>query len=176
MSVGGLRRRIPLSGERSVGRGRDLWIIIVAAAVFSLIAMWSMPGFPAVGPGEMLPRHRGAQGHEAVVLYPGMAGAQAGFPSVRTTPMSRALDQARDSAMRPVPSLPPTSVSRPDMVQDRFVGVPGSGGQAHIPAHWERRLPDGESYVPPLTGSTPEGQVVQYPAGTYPPAERRLGP
>src|SRR2546428_5762657 len=95
-----------------------------------------------------------------------------GFPAVGPG------DQARDSAMRPLPSLPPTSVSRPDMVwvPDRFVGVPGSGGQAHIPAHWERRLPAGESYVPPLTGSTAEGQVVPFPGGTYPPAERRLAP
>ncbi len=47
-----------MSVERRVGRGRDLWIIIVAAAVFSLIAMWSMPGFPAVGPGDLRPRQR----------------------------------------------------------------------------------------------------------------------
>jgi hypothetical protein len=41
-----------------VGRGRDLWVIVVAAAVFSLIATWSMPGFPAAGPGGLLPQQR----------------------------------------------------------------------------------------------------------------------
>lgn len=56
MGVGSLRRRILRSG--SVSRRRDLWIIIVAAAVFSLVAMWSMPGFPAGGPGETRPRQR----------------------------------------------------------------------------------------------------------------------
>jgi hypothetical protein len=65
---------------------------MVAAAIFSLIAMWSMPGFPAVGPA----------------------------------------DQGRDSAVQRVPLLSPTGVSCPDIVL-----VP-----------------------PPLTGSTPEGQVV----------------
>jgi len=150
IDVGSSRRRT----ESRVGRGQDLWIIIVAAAIFSLIAMWSIPGFPAGGPAETPPRQR-----QSLPVWP--------------APMPRALDQARDSAMRPVPSVPPTSVSRPDSVwvPDRFVGIPGSGGQAHIPAHWERRLSDGESYVPPLTGSTPEGQVVPFPAGT-----RRLAP
>lgn len=37
---------------------RDLWVIVVAAAVFSLIATWSMPGFPATRSGEPRPRQR----------------------------------------------------------------------------------------------------------------------
>ena len=56
--MGSSRPRSPVSRDRSVGRGRDLWVIVVAAAVFSLIATWSMPGFPAAGPGELLPRQR----------------------------------------------------------------------------------------------------------------------
>ncbi len=56
--MGSSRPRVPVSRHRGVGRGRDLWVIVVAAAVFSLIATWSMPGFPAVGPGELMLRQR----------------------------------------------------------------------------------------------------------------------
>jgi hypothetical protein len=30
--------------------------------------------------------------------------------------------------------------------------------------------------VPPLTGLTPEGRVIQFPAGSYPPVDHRLEP
>src|SRR5437588_10389498 len=106
----------------------------------------------------------------------GPAGAQ--LPSPLMTPRSRALDQLRNSSMRPIPTTPPAATARPDStwVPDRFVTVPGTPGQVHVPAHWERRLSDGESYVPPLTGLTPDGRVIQVPAGVYPPADQRLGP
>ena len=105
-----------------------------------------------------------------------LAGAQ--LPSTLTTPRSRALDQLRDSSMRPIPTAPPAATARPDStwVPDRFVTVPEIPSQVHIPAHWERRLPDGESYLPPLTGLTSEGRVIQFPAGAYPPADHRLEP
>ena len=107
-----------------------------------------------------------------------VAGAGAQLPSTLTTPTSRALNQLRDSSMRPIPTTPPAAIARPDStwVPDRFVTVPGIPSQVHIPAHWEQRLPDGDSFVPPLTGLTPEGRVIQFPAGSYPPVDHRLEP
>ncbi len=109
---------------------------------------------------------------------PGVAVAQARLPSTQVTPMSRTLDQLRDSAMRAIPSVPPPVVARPDTVwvPDRFVTIPGTAGLVHIPAHSERRLPDGDSYVPPLAGVAPDGHTVLVPAGRYPPADQRQAP
>src|SRR5437879_12787266 len=102
-----------------------------------------------------------------LVLLSGTPVAGAPLPSTLTTPRSRALDQLRNSSMRPIPTTPPAATARPDStwVPDRFVTVPGTPGQVHVPAHWERRLSDGESYVPPLTGLTPDGRVSRVPAG-----------
>ena len=113
-----------------------------------------------------------------LVLLVGIAVAGAQLPSPLRSPTSRAIDQLRDSSMRPIPTAPPAAIARPETtwVPDRFVTVPGIPSQVHIPAHWEHRLPDGESYVPPLTGLTPEGRVIQFPAGSYPPVDHRLEP
>jgi len=109
---------------------------------------------------------------------PGLAAAQARLPSIPASPTSRALDQIRDSSMRPLPAVPPVEIPRSDTtwVPDRFVTIPGTPGQVHIPAHSERRLPDGDAYVPPLTGVAPDGQTVIVPAGKYPPADQRQAP
>jgi hypothetical protein len=113
-----------------------------------------------------------------LLLLVGITTAGAQLPSTLTTPTSRALNQLRDSSMRPIPTAPPAPIARPDStwVPDRFVTVPGIPSQVHIPAHWERRLLDGESYVPPLTGLTTDGRVIQFPAGSYPPVDHRLEP
>ncbi len=113
-----------------------------------------------------------------LVVPAGIAVAQVRIPPTFTTPMARALNQVRERAMRPVPTVPPTVAPRADMVwvPDRFVTVPGTAGLAHVPAHWERRLPDGEWYLPPLTAVTPAGPVVLFPAGRYPPADHRQAP
>jgi hypothetical protein len=63
------------SRRRTEGR-QDLWIIIAAAAIFSLIAMWSMPGFPAIGPGDQardsyVPPPTGSTAEGQVVPFPG---------------------------------------------------------------------------------------------------------
>lgn len=109
---------------------------------------------------------------------PGLAAAQARLPSIPASPTSRALDQIRDSSMRPLPAAPPVEIPRSDRawVPDRFVTIPGTPGQVHIPAHWERRLPDGDFYVPPLTGVAPDGRTILVPAGRYPPADQRITP
>ncbi len=113
-----------------------------------------------------------------IVVAPAVAGAQTRLPFPLRTPMSRTLEQLERSTMRPVPTVRPSPAPRPDMVwvPDRHVRIPGVLGDVHVPAHWERRLPDGEAYVPPLTGATPKGQVVGIPAGRYPPVEQRLAP
>jgi hypothetical protein len=69
--MGPSRPRIGVSRDRSVGRGRDLWVIVVAAAVFSLIATWSMPGFPAARSGEGLSRHCQTSRPEIASTRPG---------------------------------------------------------------------------------------------------------
>jgi hypothetical protein len=83
---------------------------------------------------------------------------------------SRALDQLNQSVMRPVPSLPPAPVVRPATVwvPDQYIRVPGVASDVHVPAHWEHRLPSGQLYSPPLVGTTPEGQAVPLPPGSYP--------
>jgi hypothetical protein len=45
-----------------------------------------------------------------------------------------------------------------------------------VPGHWERRLSDHEVFTPPLTGRTPQGDIINFPAGTRPPVEERQAP
>jgi hypothetical protein len=61
-------------------------------------------------------------------------------------------------------------------VPDRFVQVPGTDGQVIVPGHWERRLSDHQVYTPPLSGRAPNGDIVNFPAGTQPPAHERQAP
>jgi hypothetical protein len=41
---------------------------------------------------------------------------------------------------------------------------------------WERRLSDHEVYTPPLLGTTPNGDVINFPAGVRPPVNKRQAP
>jgi hypothetical protein len=68
------------------------------------------------------------------------------------TTTQQAVDQINRSAMRPLPTPPPAPVYRPDTVwvPDRW-----ALGDVRVPGHWERRLPDGSMYVPPLIVSDP---------------------
>jgi hypothetical protein len=61
-------------------------------------------------------------------------------------------------------------------VPDRHVPVPGVRGPVLVPGHWEQRLSDHEVYVPPLTGRTDDGRVIQFPAGSHPPPGERVSP
>lgn len=90
-----------------------------------------------------------------LAVQPG--GAWAFRPSAGSPLSPRPLDQLERSVTRPVPVVPRRDVVPPDRVwvPDRFVFVPGVRGELHVPAHWERRLPSGELYAPPLFACRP---------------------
>jgi len=99
-------------------------------------------------------------------------------PPGGTTPGGAIFDHLRDSTTRPVPQTPPPTVRPPDMmwVPDRYVQIPGAESPVLVPGHWERRLSDHEVFTPPLTGRTPQGDIINFPAGTRPPVEERQAP
>jgi len=98
-------------------------------------------------------------------------------PPGGTTPLSGTIDRLRDETTRPVPTVPPPPASpNPVWVPDRYVVVPSVGADVLVPGHWERPLSSHEFYVPPLTGSTREGGIVNFPAERRPPAGERSGP
>jgi hypothetical protein len=99
-------------------------------------------------------------------------------PPGGTTPGGAIFDQLRDSTTRTVPQTPPPTVRPPDMmwVPDRYVQIPGAESPVLVPGHWERRLSDHEVFTPPLTGRTPQGEIINFPAGTRPPVEERQAP
>jgi hypothetical protein len=113
------------------------------------------------------------------VLVAQLGGGLQAAPRIGPSrPSSQALDQLERSATAPVPTLPaPTGRHPADVwVPDRIVPVPDQPGGAVVPGHWERRLSDGEHYVPPLTATTPGGRVFTVPGGVMPPPERRQTP
>jgi hypothetical protein len=92
------------------------------------------------------------------------------------TPLQRSLDQINRSVTRPVPQAPPpSSVWRPSQVwiPDRFVSDPVDGRMVHMPGHWERVLPSGELYAPPVTICGSTGVCTTIPAGVRPPLEQQ---
>jgi hypothetical protein len=99
-------------------------------------------------------------------------------PPGGTTPGGAIFDHLRDSTTRTVPQTPPPTVRPPDMmwVPDRYVQIPGADSPVLVPGHWERRLSEHEVYTPPLTGRTPQGDIINFPAGTRPPVEERQAP
>ena len=90
------------------------------------------------------------------------------------TPLQRSLDQLERSVTRPVPQAPPPTAWRPSevWVPDRVVSDPVSGQWIQVPGHWQRRLPSGELYGPPMTVCGPRG-CETIPAGTRPSLEPR---
>jgi len=106
------------------------------------------------------------------------APGQMKSPPGGTTPGGAIFDQLRDSTTRTVPQTPPPTVRPPDMmwVPDRYVQIPGAESPVLVPGHWERRLSDHEVFTPPLTGRTPQGDIINFPAGTRPPVEERQAP
>lgn len=93
------------------------------------------------------------------------------------TPLQRSLDKLERSVTRPVPQAPtpPTARAGDVWVPDRYVSDPADGRLITVPGHWERRLPSGETYAPPITicGST---GCTTLPAGVRPPPEQRQAP
>ncbi len=87
-----------------------------------------------------------------------------------------AVDDIERSVTRPVPQVPATSVERSldAWVPDRSVPDPVRGGAFVVPGHWERRLSDGEYYVPPSTAcNSATGECATAPAGVRPPPSMR---
>jgi hypothetical protein len=96
----------------------------------------------------------------------------AGGGSVTT----RAVDGIKASSRRPVPQVPPRPSVRPEgvWVPDRWVTLPGDARPVHVPGHWERRLSERESYVPPLVVGRPsDGSARTIPGGFRLPVEER---
>lgn len=99
-------------------------------------------------------------------------------PAAPGSLMARLLDELTARAMRPRPVAPRPDPKRPDMiwVPDRWVPIPGEPSPASVPGHWERRLPSGEVFAPPLTILHPDGWVSTAPAGARRSPAFRLGP
>jgi len=95
------------------------------------------------------------------------------------TGLGRAVDAITRSSTAPVPTVAPPRAPRPDSiwVPDRYLPAPHTGGTVLVPGHWERRVSDHESYVPPLTIMNPaDGRLQTFPAGVRPRAEERTAP
>ena len=108
-----------------------------------------------------------------------LAGVLLAFHAGHGDAVSRALDQAKGLALRPVPVVPQRELPQSDMVwvPDRYVRIPGEPGEARVPAHWERRISDREFHVPPLTIWNPStGTHSAVPHGIKGPAAERHGP
>ncbi len=91
--------------------------------------------------------------------------------------MAAALQQAKVRAMRPLPSLPAPAQPREEWVSERRVWVPGLGVFAIVPGHWERRISDTQSSVPPLVIFREDDRApLIIPRGDRPPADIRPGP
>jgi hypothetical protein len=94
------------------------------------------------------------------------------------TTTSQAVNQMNATSTRPLPSYAPREVVRERnvWVPARSVPLPGRG-TVSVPGHFERRLDNGDVYVPPLTVRDPAtGVTTTLPAGTRPPSDDRLAP
>ena len=94
------------------------------------------------------------------------------------TPGAGPAEQIERSVTQPLAQAPSVSAApSPDAwVPDRFIPNAGGSGTSLVPGHWERSLPNGRSYVPPLTTCSPGGGCSTSPAGEYPPPATRVGP
>ena len=68
------------------------------------------------------------------------------------TPTSRAIDQIKGRATRPLAPLPPAPATsgNPVWVPDRIVPSPYAPLGVNVPGHWEQPYGRGQYYVPPL--------------------------
>jgi hypothetical protein len=94
------------------------------------------------------------------------------------TTTSQAVNQMNATSTRPLPSYAPREVVRERnvWVPARSVPLPGQG-TVSVPGHFERRLDNGDVYVPPLTIRNPAtGVTTTLPAGAHRPSDDRLAP
>ena len=95
------------------------------------------------------------------------------------TPGAGPLEQIERSVTQPLPQAPalPATPSPDVWVPDRITPDSVYGGTSVAPGHWERRLPNGGYYAPPLTTcSSGSGACSTSPAGEYPSPGMRVGP
>ena len=77
----------------------------------------------------------------------------------------------------PMPTLTDAPTASERWVPERRVFSPELGREIVVPGHYERRLSDTQSRVPPLFGVIPEDhRTIVIPGGDRPPAEIRSGP
>ena len=108
-----------------------------------------------------------------------VAGALLAFQPAAMSSTASLVQQSNALSMRPLPTLPAPATPRSDLmwVPDRWVPTAGAPGLVQVPGHWEQRLSDRESFVPPLVISHPQsGAVEVVPAGVRTPVESRTGP
>ena len=110
----------------------------------------------------------------AMAMGAGAAGAQGSLPSVRPPD---AIDRARGMATKPLPGVPPPPPVEERWVPERRFYSPQLGQEVVVPGHYERRITDQQSQVPPLNAITrPDGRQIPIPGGEHPPAEIRSAP
>jgi len=92
------------------------------------------------------------------------------------TPTSRAIDQVKARASRPLAPLPPAPATSPSpvWVPDRIVPSPFAPLGVHIPGHWEQPYGVGQYYVPPLVVcDQARGVCDTLPGGVQGPVDQR---
>jgi hypothetical protein len=125
----------------------------------------------------MTRRFRGLHRRLARAAVGCLLGGAMAVPLGPTT-TSQAVNQMNATSTRPLPSYAPREVVRERnvWVPARSVPLPGQG-TVSVPGHFERRLDNGDVYVPPLTIRNPEtGAITTLPAGARPPSDDRLAP
>src|SRR4029077_11237621 len=112
------------------------------------------------------------------VIVPQVASSQMRSAAGGTTPSGANLHSLNGPTTRPVPQVGPPTASTPGMtwVPDRAVQVPGTDGLVSVPGHWERPLSEHELSAPPLSGRAPNGDIINFPAGSRPPVNERQAP
>ena len=112
------------------------------------------------------------------VAAPQLASGQMRPALGGTTPSGAIFDHLNDATTHPMPQAPSPTIPTPEStwVPDRYVQVPGTDGPVMVPGHWERRLSDHEVHTPPLLGRTPNGDIINFPAGVRPPTDERQVP
>ena len=119
----------------------------------------------------------------AALVFVVLAQLPGGVPPVVSPPAGSvrppvgSLPSVQQPLPNPAPAVPPVvgpSVGGDLWVPSRIVPVPGEPGGLVVPGHWERRISPHETYIPPLTATTPDGRPVTIPGGIVrPPAERQ---
>ena len=88
-----------------------------------------------------------------VIRCAGLVGAALVQLHLGPTTTQQGVDQINRSSVRPLPTPPPAPIQRTDTV---WVPDHWALGDVKVPGHYERRMPDGSVYVPPLVVTDPQ--------------------